>query len=53
MKAIINELQKLNVKAKIEATGCIGYCAREVIVDIKLPGENGLELTRKIKGKYL
>jgi DNA-binding NarL/FixJ family response regulator len=23
-----------------------------VFVDIKLPGENGLELTKKIKGKY-
>ncbi len=37
--AIRGELHKLGINAAIEATGCIGYCAREVIVDIKLPGE--------------
>jgi len=38
-EAIKAELEKLNINAKIEPTGCIGYCSREVIVDIKLPGE--------------
>ncbi|MBK7106764.1 MAG: NADH-quinone oxidoreductase subunit NuoF [Ignavibacteriae bacterium] len=36
--AIEKELQKLNLKAQIIPTGCIGYCAKEVIVDVKLPG---------------
>ena len=36
--AIEQELTKLNIKAVIVPTGCIGYCAREVIVDVKLPG---------------
>ncbi|MBK8946552.1 MAG: NADH-quinone oxidoreductase subunit NuoF [Ignavibacteriae bacterium] len=36
--AIEKELLKLNLKAQIIPTGCIGYCAKEVIVDIKLPG---------------
>jgi len=35
--AIAQELEKLNIKADIIPTGCIGYCAKEVIVDIKLP----------------
>jgi len=35
--AIEQELEKLNLKAEIVTTGCIGYCAKEVIVDIKLP----------------
>ena len=38
-EAIEAELKKLNINAHIEATGCIGYCAKEVIVDIKLPGK--------------
>lgn len=36
--AIRAELSKLNIKAKIETTGCVGICAQEPIVDIKLPG---------------
>lgn len=35
--AIEQELQKLNIVARIVPTGCIGYCTKEVIVDIKLP----------------
>ncbi|RJP60970.1 MAG: NADH-quinone oxidoreductase subunit NuoF [Ignavibacteriales bacterium] len=37
--AIEEELQKKNLKAIIVPTGCIGYCAKEVLVDIKLPDE--------------
>ena len=39
-EAIRAELKKLNITAFIEATGCIGYCAKEVIVDVKLPGSD-------------
>jgi len=39
-EAIEAELQKLNIEATIEGTGCIGYCAVEPIVDIKLPGKD-------------
>jgi NADH:ubiquinone oxidoreductase subunit F (NADH-binding)/(2Fe-2S) ferredoxin/Pyruvate/2-oxoacid:ferredoxin oxidoreductase delta subunit len=38
-EAIEAELTKLNVKASIVPTGCIGYCAKEPIVDIKMPGK--------------
>lgn len=37
--AIENELQKNSLNAVIVPTGCIGFCAKEVIVDIKLPDE--------------
>lgn len=49
-EAIIGELKKLNIQAHIEATGCIGFCAKEVIVDIKLPGQDRIsycEITPK------
>lgn len=36
-KAIEEELAAKELKAVIVPTGCIGYCAKEVIVDIKLP----------------
>ncbi len=55
-EAIIAELEKLNIKAQIEATGCIGYCAKEVIVDIKLPGQDRIsycEITPKIVSKLI
>lgn len=38
--AIVEELEKLNIDAEIVPTGCIGYCAVEPIVDVKLPGED-------------
>jgi len=36
-KAIEEELAAKELNAVIVTTGCIGYCAKEVIVDIKLP----------------
>ena len=38
--AIEEELINLNINATIVPTGCIGYCAKEVIVDIKLPNKD-------------
>lgn len=38
--AIEEELKILNIEAKIVPTGCIGYCAKEVLVDIKLPNRD-------------
>ena len=38
--AIEHELKENNIEATIIPTGCIGYCAKEVIVDIKLPGND-------------
>ena len=55
-EAIKNELRKLNIDAKIESTGCVGYCAKEVIVDIKLPGDERIsycEITPKLVPKLL
>jgi NADH-quinone oxidoreductase subunit F len=54
--AIREELQKLGIKAQIETTGCVGYCAKEPIVDIKLPGKDRIsyfEVTPKIVPKLL
>ncbi|GAB4170202.1 MAG: NADH-quinone oxidoreductase subunit NuoF [Calditrichia bacterium] len=36
---IIEILKKHNIDAKVVPTGCVGYCAKEVIVDIKMPGQ--------------
>ena len=36
--AFAEQLKEKNIKARIISTGCVGYCAKEVIVDIKLPG---------------
>ncbi len=55
-EAIEAELIKLNIEAVIEATGCIGFCAKEVIVDIKLPGDARVsycEITPKLVSKLL
>lgn len=55
-EAIISELQKLKINAIVESTGCIGYCAVEPIVDIKLPGEDRIsycEITPKVVSKFL
>ncbi|MBX3008169.1 MAG: 4Fe-4S binding protein [Melioribacteraceae bacterium] len=40
--AIESELAKLKIEALIVPTGCIGYCAKEPIVDIKMPGKDRL-----------
>lgn len=55
-EAIKEELEKLGIQAHIEPTGCIGICAKEVIVDIKLPGEDRVsycEITPKIVPKLI
>jgi NADH:ubiquinone oxidoreductase subunit F (NADH-binding)/Pyruvate/2-oxoacid:ferredoxin oxidoreductase delta subunit/(2Fe-2S) ferredoxin len=55
-EAILSELKKLNIEAIVESTGCIGYCAVEPIVDIKLPGEDRIsycEITPKIVPKFI
>ena len=54
--AIRAELSKLNIEAKIEATGCVGACAAEPIVDIKLPGGDRVSycrVTPKIVSKLI
>ncbi|WP_337872224.1 NADH-quinone oxidoreductase subunit NuoF [Ignavibacterium sp.] len=55
-ETIIEELKKLNIEAIVESTGCIGYCAVEPIVDVKLSGEDRVsycEITPKIVSKFL
>lgn len=55
-EAILDELKKLNIEAIVESTGCIGYCAVEPIVDVKLPGEDRIsycEIIPKIVPKFL
>ena len=36
--ALVQELSERDIDAQIVKTGCVGYCAQEVIVDIKIPG---------------
>lgn len=38
--AIEKELVKKNIEAVVVETGCVGFCAVEPIVDIKLPGHD-------------
>lgn len=55
-EAIEAELKKLNLEAIIEGTGCIGYCAVEPIVDIKLPGKDRIsyqEITVKDVPRFI
>ena len=35
---IVAELEVRGEQARVIPVGCVGYCAREVIVDVKLPG---------------
>ncbi len=54
--AVSAELAKLKIDAVIEETGCIGFCAKEVIVDVKLPGGDRVsycEVTPKIVPKLI
>ncbi len=37
--AFVTILKEKNIKAQLISTGCVGYCAKEVIVDVKLPGK--------------
>ena len=55
-EAIKAEITKLNLEALIVPTGCIGYCAKEVIVDIKLSGQDRIsycEITPKIVPQFI
>ena len=55
-EAVIKELTRLKLTADIISTGCIGYCAKEVIVDIKLPGEDRIsycEITPRLVPKLI
>lgn len=40
------ELEKRGIEAELISTGCVGYCAEEVIVDFKLPGYPRLSYAR-------
>lgn len=37
--AFVTILKEKNIEAQLISTGCVGYCAKEVIVDVKLPGK--------------
>ncbi|MCA0388364.1 MAG: NADH-quinone oxidoreductase subunit NuoF [Bacteroidetes bacterium] len=55
-EAIKAELVKQNIEAQIVRTGCIGYCAKEPIVDIKLPNGERIaysEVTPKLAAKLI
>ena len=36
--AFKDQVANLDAKVEVISTGCVGYCAKEVIVDVKLPG---------------
>jgi NADH:ubiquinone oxidoreductase subunit F (NADH-binding)/(2Fe-2S) ferredoxin/Pyruvate/2-oxoacid:ferredoxin oxidoreductase delta subunit len=55
-ESIKSELLKNNIEARIVRVGCIGYCAKEVIVDIKLPNGERIaysEVTPKLVPKLI
>jgi len=43
MHALLHELEALNLDATVVATGCVGLCSQEPLVDIEQPG--GLRVT--------
>ncbi|MBE2279955.1 MAG: NADH-quinone oxidoreductase subunit NuoF [Ignavibacteriaceae bacterium] len=54
--AIETELSKFNLEALIYPVGCIGYCAKEVIVDVKFPGEERIsycEITPNMVPRFI
>ncbi|GAB1442077.1 NADH-quinone oxidoreductase subunit NuoF [Ignavibacteriales bacterium] len=53
---IKSELSKNNIEARIVRVGCIGYCAKEPIVDIKMPNGERIaysEVTPKLVPKLI
>ena len=38
-RAIQDELARHSIAASVEGVGCIGYCVKEPLVDIQLPGQ--------------
>ena len=39
LQAVMEEINKRDVKATVTQTGCIGMCEKEPLMDVKLPGE--------------
>jgi NADP-reducing hydrogenase subunit HndB len=40
-RAILEELDKREIDAHVALVGCIGMCAKEPLVDVRLPGQRG------------
>ena len=40
MRAILDELQRLEIDAQVATVGCIGMCASEPLVDIEQAGQS-------------
>jgi len=40
LQAVLAELEKRDVDAKVTQTGCIGMCEREPLLDVKMPGKD-------------
>lgn len=38
MRAILDELQRLEIEANVETVGCVGQCVKEPLVDIEQAG---------------
>lgn len=47
---VATSLKEILLKEKIDAdiipTGCVGYCAEEVIVDVQMPGKNRISFSK-------
>jgi len=39
MRAILDELQRLEIEANVETVGCVGQCVKEPLVDIEQAGK--------------
>lgn len=60
MLAILDEVNKRNLKVNITQTGCIGMCQHEPLLDVVIPGEDRItyglvtkELARKIVVEHI
>lgn len=49
MESLKNNLKSENIEADIIPTGCVGYCAEEVILDVKVPGKNRISFSKVTK----
>ena len=60
MLAILDEVNKRQLKVNITQTGCIGMCQHEPLIDVVIPGEDRItygrvnqELARKIVTEHI
>lgn len=51
MEFMIDELEKRNIEAVVNQTGCMGYCYAEPTIEVTLPGKEPLVFGNVTKAK--